>query len=678
MTNARPVSPPSAAVGCPPGRGRWLPRAWGAAALVLSLLAPVLAGAQVAPGSVARPASAAADGPATPRPWPPLLQELLEASLDDPETSLADVRRRLKVLKPTGDPEPAFWLAIAAARLEILLEADAEATASLKLARRHVEASPRPSAAMSQWLEYMELRHRVITEGSTEALGALVSARGRLRIDPASVLGCEWDETESWLLREMGSLDEAWRASEALERCGVATGWPHFRAQALSDRANVAGLAGTLGLAASGGAGPVAAERVAQLFEEAYAAVGPGQGRFLRSLVAYSAGTTLTQMDRPVEAARQLARALAASRALSDRAGIAAALTAQATLDVRQGRHPEALQALAEAEPVLRQMGTGTTSRLMALYTTRLLSLAALERRAELPVAIAGALALREQGVQPAVREKLARAVAAAQAVLGRHATAYEWMQRAHGLAEQSRSIASGAQVLRLQTLYDSSRREAELAALRHAEETTRLSLQAQQATARTLWAALVAAVALVAGAGAVGWRQWERRREMAELALRDTLTGLANRRAIEAYARAQFDQAQRLKLPFTVALIDLDHFKDINDRHGHATGDAVLRAFAQAVPGLLRAPDRLGRWGGEEFLLVLPGTTQHELPGLFQRLRGAFAATPVPGLPVPHGRSFSMGGAESGADGAGLDALVEAADRRLYQAKAAGRDRLG
>jgi diguanylate cyclase (GGDEF)-like protein len=103
-----------------------------------------------------------------------------------------------------------------------------------------------------------------------------------------------------------------------------------------------------------------------------------------------------------------------------------------------------------------------------------------------------------------------------------------------------------------------------------------------------------------------------------------------------------------------------------------------VLRAFASAVPALLRAPDRLGRWGGEEFLLVLPGTAQHELPGVFLRLRLAFAAATVPGLPVPHGCSFSMGGAEAGVDGTGIEALVEAADRRLYEAKAAGRDRLG
>jgi diguanylate cyclase (GGDEF)-like protein len=626
---------------------------------------------------VAVAAAAAPSVTPAPKTWPPLLQELHEASLDDPELSLSEVRRRARAPGVAGT-EAEFWLVLAAARLEILLEADQDAVASLARARSLLEARPQADTIQRTWLLFMELRLRAITEGSTDALQSLLAARVRLQVPADSVLACEWDETESWVLREMGSHDEAWRATEALERCAAATGWPHYRAQALADRAAIAGRAGALGLAASGGPGPVAGERVAQLFEEAYDAVGPGPGRFLRSLLAYSAGTTLAGMDRHADAARQLQRALAASRALGDRAGIAAALTAMASLDQKQQRHEQALQALAEAEPVLRRIGTGNAGRLMALYTQRLHALAALQRRAELPGAIAGAEALPVQGVQPAARSELARAVAEAQAVLGRHAQAYEAMRRAHALEQQSRNLGSAAQVLRLQTLYDNSRREAELAALRHAEEAARLSLQAQQATARTLWAALVAAAVLVAGAGALGWRQWQRRRELAELALRDTLTGLPNRRAIEAYARAQLEQARRLNLPFTLALIDLDHFKAVNDRHGHTTGDAVLRVFAQAVPAPLRAPDRLGRWGGEEFLLVLPGTSLQELSGLFTRLRSALGAAQIPGLPQPHGCSFSMGGAEAGRDGAGFEALVEAADARLYQAKSQGRDRLG
>jgi diguanylate cyclase (GGDEF)-like protein len=647
----------------------------------MSLLALGVASA-LAQGPAVPPQGAFASqaAPAPAMPWPPLLQELHAASLDDPELTLREVQRRQK--RGNADPATAFWLALAAARLQIMLEMDTDAAASLGEARRRLEAMAVPDPAMPGWLSAIELRHRATTDVSTAAVQALSAERTRLRPEPGSVLACEWDATESWLLNELDSHDEAWRAVQALERCSELTGWPHFRAQALADRAYLLAVIGVLGLPSDAAAGPVAgavvADRVTQLFDEAYHIVGPGPGRFVRSLIAYAAGNTLRRLGRTDEAARHLERALAASRTLGDRAGIAAALSALAAVEGERGRHAQALRFLDEAEPLQRQLTVGNSSRLISLYTQRLQSLVSLGRRAEIDGAIARALAINGQGVQPSIREGLARAVAGAHAAAGRHAQAYDWMVQAQALAVQTRSQAHGAQVLRLQTLYDNSRREAELAALRYAEEASRLSLQAQQATARMLWAALVAAVALVAGVAVVGWRQWSRRRELAELALRDTLTGLANRRAIEAYARAQFEQARRLKLPFTVAMIDLDHFKAVNDLHGHATGDALLRAFAQAVPALLRSPDRLGRWGGEEFLLVLPGTAHHELPGLFMRLRSAFAAAEVPSLPQPHGCSFTMGGAEAGRDGSHFEALVEAADRRLYEAKAAGRDRLG
>ena len=640
--------------------------ALGLALVLLSAIGPCFA----APGPAVAPGA---------QPMPRVIGELLETTIDDPQRGLAEVNRRLQAAG--ADADTVFWLGLAAAMNQLLLEADADAGASLREARRRFEARPVPDEQMRAWLEHLELRLRSITDGGTGVLRALVETRARLRIPDGTVLACEWDYAESWLLLEMESYDEAWRASEALERCSRLSGWPHYRALALSGQARLIGAASLLDLPTGGagrtGGGLVAPERVAGLFEEAYASVGPGEGRFLRSLIAYDAGIALTRLGRPIEATRQLQRALAASQSLGDSAGIAAALMAQATLEAGRKRHADVLRMLDEAEPVLRGIGTGNTARLMALYTQRLRSLVALDRRSQLPAALAGALALAESGVQPTARERLARAVAAGQAALGQHALAYQSMEQAHRLAEESLGQASRAQVLRLQALYDQSQREAELAELRHAKEAARLSLLAQQAMSSMLWVALGAASLLMAGAAFVGWRQWTRRREMAELALRDTLTGLPNRRAIEAYARAQLSQSRRLKLPFSLAMIDLDHFKAVNDRHGHATGDAVLRALAQAAPLVLRAPDRLGRWGGEEFLLVLPGTARHELPGLYRRLRDAFAAAPVPGLPQPHGCSFSMGAAEATGHADHIEALIDTADRRLYEAKAAGRDRL-
>ena len=123
--------------------------------------------------------------------------------------------------------------------------------------------------------------------------------------------------------------------------------------------------------------------------------------------------------------------------------------------------------------------------------------------------------------------------------------------------------------------------------------------------------------------------------------------------------------------------MVDLDHFKRVNDTWGHDAGDRVLRAFAEAAAATLRSQDRLGRYGGEEWLLVSPGAGAAELQAIFRRLRERFAAMPIEGLPQPHGLSFSMGGAPDHPGCASIDALITEADRRLYRAKNEGRDRL-
>jgi diguanylate cyclase (GGDEF)-like protein len=143
------------------------------------------------------------------------------------------------------------------------------------------------------------------------------------------------------------------------------------------------------------------------------------------------------------------------------------------------------------------------------------------------------------------------------------------------------------------------------------------------------------------------------------------------------AYAHAQVLQAQGLGVPLSLAIIDLDHFKAVNDSLGHAGGDQVLKAFAAAATSVLRGQDRLGRWGGEEWLLVLPGTAVEELPAVFERLRTRFATASVEGLAGPHGCTFSMGAAQLGTRIAGLDELIAEADLQLYRAKHEGRNRL-
>jgi diguanylate cyclase (GGDEF)-like protein len=157
--------------------------------------------------------------------------------------------------------------------------------------------------------------------------------------------------------------------------------------------------------------------------------------------------------------------------------------------------------------------------------------------------------------------------------------------------------------------------------------------------------------------------------------ALVDGLTGLANRRAASDALHAEAARAQRLETPLSVVLADLDGFKEVNDEHGHAVGDAVLRAFAEVLRDALRESDIAGRWGGEEFLLLLPGADEEGAAQLAERVRVGFAARRIPSVPNLC-VTASFGVAEYAGE-TNTEQLLAAADDALYRAKRGGKDRV-
>jgi diguanylate cyclase (GGDEF)-like protein len=157
--------------------------------------------------------------------------------------------------------------------------------------------------------------------------------------------------------------------------------------------------------------------------------------------------------------------------------------------------------------------------------------------------------------------------------------------------------------------------------------------------------------------------------------ALVDGLTGLANRRAASEALHAEAARAERFETPLSVVLADLDEFKEVNDAHGHAVGDEVLRVFAAVLRETLRESDLAGRWGGEEFLLLLPGADEAGAAQLAERMRIALAARNIPS--VPGLRVTASFGVAEYAGESNTEQLVEAADSALYRAKQAGKDRV-
>lgn len=162
------------------------------------------------------------------------------------------------------------------------------------------------------------------------------------------------------------------------------------------------------------------------------------------------------------------------------------------------------------------------------------------------------------------------------------------------------------------------------------------------------------------------------------QLASLDPLTHAFNRRTFVDLARKQLSRARRLDAPLSLVLLDVDHFKQVNDTHGHLVGDRVLQRFAEVVRGELRNEDVLVRYGGEEFCLLLPDVAGTGAVALAGRVRKAVAREPfaIDGLEIPV--TLSAGVAARIDEGPeGLDALLARADEALYVAKSRGRNRV-
>ncbi|TCJ00035.1 GGDEF domain-containing protein [Aeromicrobium sp. IC_218] len=163
--------------------------------------------------------------------------------------------------------------------------------------------------------------------------------------------------------------------------------------------------------------------------------------------------------------------------------------------------------------------------------------------------------------------------------------------------------------------------------------------------------------------------------RELRSQATRDGLTQLLNRAEFDRRATVAIERMRRGGMRGTLVIADLDHFKTVNDTWGHEVGDRVLCAFAEACRSVVRASDLVARVGGEEFVLLLPGSSPQDAERVVRELRALLCAVPMPDPDLQVTASY---GVVSTTDHRGLAAVVAAADAALYRAKRAGRDRLG
>jgi diguanylate cyclase (GGDEF)-like protein len=186
--------------------------------------------------------------------------------------------------------------------------------------------------------------------------------------------------------------------------------------------------------------------------------------------------------------------------------------------------------------------------------------------------------------------------------------------------------------------------------------------------------------VELLAAGAAVALQNAHLYQETQRLATTDALTGLSNYRHFHDLLTLEVQRAQRMDYPIGLIIMDLDHFKLVNDRHGHPIGDATLRQVADQLRNRLRRTDVVGRIGGEEFAAILPGDRLPEVAIVAEKLRSAVEELP----PVRGGMTtastrvtLSLGGTSLSADIVAAEALISCADQALYAAKHNGRNQV-
>lgn len=346
-----------------------------------------------------------------------------------------------------------------------------------------------------------------------------------------------------------------------------------------------------------------------------------------------------------------------------------------AAAQIGQGRHVQALAALDLAAADFAQVDGDASAQIM-LDLRRGEALAgmgrhevALRRYNDVLLRLDGREHLRYLSIAHELRAASHRALGNAEAAVR------DYMRYNEARTELDR-MTRQQQDLLLRHRFDASRREIENRRLTRETELRREQVQSVQATRRWQGVALATSSALALLLAALGIRQLLLGRRLQHLAMTDALTGAGNRRSFEKGAAIASAHAHRHDRPLSVLAVDIDHFKRVNDTHGHGVGDEVLRGVTRACQQVLREQDRFARIGGEEFVALLPDTDAGAAAMVAERLRRAVEQMTF-GEPGAEWAVTVSVGQVVAHRGEAIAALLERADAALYRAKAEGRNRV-
>ena len=343
---------------------------------------------------------------------------------------------------------------------------------------------------------------------------------------------------------------------------------------------------------------------------------------------------------------------------------------------IRLGEHAEALRLLTQATDDFAVINDASNINVM-LHLRRGEALAGLGRHREAQADFAVVRRELASGDNLRYLVLLHQASAASLKASGQPAAALAEYERFMAASGELDRLTRNQQENLLRHQFDADRRDLENRRLRAEKALKDKQLAVALETRRWQAAALVMGGLLLIVFALLGVRQFRRARRLHMLAMTDALTGTANRRSLERSGQIAVDDARTRGLPVSVLTLDIDHFKPINDRHGHAVGDEVLRRVATVCQQALRQFDRLGRIGGEEFVAVLPRTPMLAAEPVAERLREAVQGLDLSNVAPELKVTVSIGVAEYRADDDDFSALLKRADAALYRAKADGRNRV-
>lgn len=412
-----------------------------------------------------------------------------------------------------------------------------------------------------------------------------------------------------------------------------------------------------------------------EYFDEALSLARRLKSKLGESIILYGLAKAYRNKNQAHQEKELLEQALNISIELKDHIGVVWTKVALAEIYLEEKRWQLALESFDEGVNLFTDSGDNRMLYKAVLGKVEsLIGLGRLEKAEQ--IINANKQAFIETN-SPSVSLRVARVLVAITKSSGRYKEALKYQERYSEIANQIYVEEQKQYAQKYRVQFGSELKENKNRMLIKDNEIKNYKIAQQETQNKYGLLIILLSVLIIVIVALMLYKQTQNRNRFKRMALMDDLTGAPNRRAILDYAQACFDEAKSTDVALSIGIIDLDFFKEVNDTFGHDVGDEVLKSFAKACSKTFRRQDRFGRYGGEEWLVVLTNTEEVYIKLIFERLSKELNGSDITGIPSNRKISFCMGVAQyiQGQD-KNLQMLIARADDNLYSAKETGRNK--